>query len=82
MTLRDSIESQGKAAGNSAALDAVTASKARVEADLAGNIEGSINITRKRLTFTAYMKGLIKGPQKGVTAGARIEVDLTKEQAK
>lgn len=80
MSFRDSIDRAGKRAGNAAALDAVTQSKARLDADLDGNIEGSINVTRKRLTFTAYVKGLIVGPEKGVTAGARIEVDLTKSK--
>ena len=72
----ESGTSAAKAEGNKAALDAVAKNKLRVDAGLDGAVEGSINTTRKGFTFTAYVKALVVGQQKSVTAGGRIEKDF------
>jgi hypothetical protein len=59
-----------------AELDQVAKNKLRVEAGLDGNITGAISTTRKGLTFTAYVKALITGPQKLVSGGVRVEKDF------
>jgi len=64
-------------AGTKATLDSVAKNKLRAEADLAsGRIDGSISTIRKGLTLTAYVSALIKGPQKTVAAGVRVERDF------
>lgn len=77
MTLWQSAENEAKKAANAAALDAVAKKKLRGEFDTHGNIEGSVNITTaSRWTFTAYIKAIVKGPQKGIVGGGRIEKEL------
>lgn len=69
-------QADAKDAGTKAALDSVTKKKLRVDIDAAGNVEGGINVTKGKLTFTAYVRALIKGPSKAVAAGGRIEADF------
>lgn len=63
-------------AATKAALDDVAKNKLRAEIDHRGHVDASISTTRKGLTFTAYVKALVKGPQKTVAAGARVEKDF------
>lgn len=72
----ESGENAAKAEANKAALDRVPARQWRIEGDETGQIEGSLSATKGPVTFTAYVKALIKGPQKHATAGFRIEGKL------
>lgn len=71
-----SILEAGTEAAKKAALDDVAKNKLQAEVGSDGSITASLNTTRKGFTFTGYVKALVIGPQKSVTAGGRIEKDF------
>ena len=76
----EAADKAAKAEALKAALDNAPKRKGRLDFDDAGNIEGSLNVSRQfkrvNLSFTGYLKALVKGPQKSFTAGGRIEADF------
>lgn len=75
-SILEGANAAAKAEGTKAALDDVAKNKLRAEVGLDGNVSGSISTMRKGFTFTAYVKALVKGPQKSVSAGGRIEKEF------
>lgn len=75
-SILEGANAAAKAEGNKAALDNVAKNKLRVEAGIDGAIDASLSTTRKGFTFTAYLKALVKGSGKSVSAGGRIEKDF------
>jgi hypothetical protein len=71
-----SILDAGNEAARKAALDAVAKNKLQAEVGTDGTVSASLNAVRKGFTFTAYVKALVVGQQKSVSAGARVERDF------
>lgn len=68
-----SILDTGTALAKADAAKTAAPKRGSLEFDLAGHISGTVTATKGPLTFTAYVKALVRGPQKSVTAGGRIE---------
>ena len=56
-------------------LDAIAKNRLSAEVGSDGRLTGAISTTRKGITFTGYVKALVKG-QKNVEAGFRMEKEF------
>lgn len=74
-TILESGQKGARQAAHDAAVESVAQKKLRVDFDETGRVETSVNVTKGALTFSAYLKALLRG-QRSVTAGGRVDVDL------